>query len=140
MAGFHINEPAVCDVIRALRHLLDHEADVQVSRAASSHHYGFSMPDVLQQRIDALSCEGKVDACGPANIASNRNIGFNMPRITGEVRVFGSNAESCTNFGSLIGDTPAGRRVRLSFPMFQYVIMLFGGCVCHYMMLQLCGV
>lgn len=116
MAGFQINEPAVSDVIRALVHVLGHEADVRVSRAASTHHYGFSLPDVLRQRIDALLCEGQVEASGQGIAQSDRKVEINMPRITGEVRVSGSTAESCSNFGSLIADTPVCKRVRICPP------------------------
>ena len=113
MAGL-LNEPAVSDVIRALRHVLGHEAELQVSRAANSHQYGFSLPDVLQQRIDALSFVGTVGALGQTITGSERTVGFNVPRVTGEVRVSGTSAESCSNFGSLVADTPVGRRVRRS--------------------------
>ena len=113
MAGL-LNEPAVSDVIRALRHVLGHEAELQVSRAANSHQYGFSLPDVLQQRIDALSSVGTVGALGQTITGSERTVGFNVPRVTGEVRVSGTSAESCSNFGSLVADTPVGRRVRRS--------------------------
>ena len=111
MAGL-LNEPAVSDVVQALQHVLGHEAELQVSRAANSHQYGFSLPDVLQQRIDALSCEGTVGASGQTSIAADRAVGFNLPHVTGEVRVSGTGAESCSNFGSLVADTPVGRRVR----------------------------
>ena len=111
MAGL-LNEPAVGDVIRALQHVLGHEAELQVSKAANSHQYGFSLPDVLQQRIDALSCECTVEAPSQTTAALERVVGLNVPRITGEVRVSGSSAESCSNFGSLVADTPVGRRVR----------------------------
>lgn len=111
MAGL-LNEPAVSDVLRAMQHVLGHEAELQVSRAANSHQYGFSLPDVLQQRIDALSCEGTVGALGQTLAADDKTVGFNLPRVTGEVRVSGTSAESCSNFGSLVADTPVGRRVR----------------------------
>ena len=111
MAGL-LNEPAVSDVVQALQHVLGHEAELQVSRAANSHQYGFSLPDVLQQRIDALSCEGTVGASGQTSIVGDRAVGFNLPHVTGEVRVSGTSAESCSNFGSLVADTPVGRRVR----------------------------
>jgi len=114
MSGFNLNEPAVGDVIRAIGHVFGHEADVQVSRTATGHHYGFSLPDVLQQRIDALSHEAKVEASGGGIAAAERSVGLHMPRITGEVRVSGSSAESCSNFGSTLADTPVGRKVRSS--------------------------
>ena len=116
MAGFQINEPGVSDVIRALVHVLGHEADVRVSRAASTHHYGFSLPEVLRHRIDALLCEGQVEAPGQSIGQSDRKVEINMPRTTGEVRVSGSTAESCSNFGSLIADTPVCKRVRFCLP------------------------
>ncbi len=111
MAGL-LNEPAVSDVVQALQHVLGHEAELQVSRAANSHQYGFSLPDVLQQRIDALSCESTVGALGQTSIGTDKAVGFNLPHVTGEVRVSGTSAESCSNFGSLVADTPVGRRVR----------------------------
>ena len=111
MAGL-LNEPAVGDVLRAMQHVLGHEAELQVSRAANSHQYGFSLPDVLQQRIDALSCEGAVGASGQTLATAEKIVGFNLPRVTGEVRVSGTSAESSSNFGSLVADTPVGGRVR----------------------------
>lgn len=104
-------EFAVGDVIEAFRQVLGHEADLQVSKAAISQRYGFSLGDVLEERIDCLwENRGEEEEAGSGGSA--KSVGLDLPRITGEVRVSGSSGEACSNFGSIIADTPVGKKVR----------------------------